>query len=118
MSARNWKTSKGKTKKFSASAQSWSAPFSQSRGGLDPLSHGRHIIPGGEPKEALGLDNQIASIAPGLQADIIALDGDLLKVTPSAASYLDEERRGLQEHRGGRDSCLCWRAALITKPAA
>jgi len=29
--------------------------------------------------EALGLDDQIGSIAPGLQADIIALDGDPLK---------------------------------------
>jgi imidazolonepropionase-like amidohydrolase len=29
--------------------------------------------------EALGLADQIGSIAPGLQADIIALDGDPLK---------------------------------------
>jgi imidazolonepropionase-like amidohydrolase len=29
--------------------------------------------------EAMGLANQIGSIAPGLQADIIALDGDPLK---------------------------------------
>ena len=29
--------------------------------------------------EALKLSNQIGSIAPGLQADIIALDGDPLK---------------------------------------
>ena len=29
--------------------------------------------------EALGMPDQIGSIAPGLQADIIALDGDPLK---------------------------------------
>ena len=29
--------------------------------------------------EALGMTDQIGSIAPGLQADIIALDGDPLK---------------------------------------
>ena len=29
--------------------------------------------------EALGMADQIGSIAPGLQADIIAVDGDLLK---------------------------------------
>ena len=29
--------------------------------------------------EAMGLSDQIGSIAPGLQADIIALDGDPLK---------------------------------------
>jgi imidazolonepropionase-like amidohydrolase len=39
--------------------------------------------------EALGMGNQIGSIAPGLQADIIALDGDPLKTLPqSGASYL------------------------------
>ena len=30
--------------------------------------------------EALGMTGEIGSIAPGLQADIIALDGDPLKV--------------------------------------
>jgi imidazolonepropionase-like amidohydrolase len=35
------------------------------------------------------MGNQIGSIAPGLQADIIALDGDPLKTLPqSGASYL------------------------------
>jgi imidazolonepropionase-like amidohydrolase len=29
--------------------------------------------------EALGMGNQIGSIAPGLEADIIALDGDPIK---------------------------------------
>ena len=29
--------------------------------------------------QALGMDDQIGSISPGLQADIIALDGDPLK---------------------------------------
>src|SRR5215207_9245261 len=46
-------------------------------GGVDPLA--AMISANSLGAEALGLGNQIGSIAPGLQADIIALHGDPLK---------------------------------------
>src|SRR5205823_6915891 len=45
--------------------------------GVDPMS--AMISAHSLGAEAVGLGNQIGSIAPGLQADIIALDGDPLK---------------------------------------
>ncbi|MDT7541938.1 MAG: hypothetical protein QOE33_1842 [Acidobacteriota bacterium] len=45
--------------------------------GVDPMS--AMISANSLAAEALGMTNQIGSIAPGLQADIIALDGDPLK---------------------------------------
>ncbi len=46
-------------------------------GGVDPMV--AMISANSLGAEALGMTNQIGSIAPGLQADIIALDGDPLK---------------------------------------
>ena len=46
-------------------------------GGVDPMA--AMVSASSLGAEALGLGNQIGSIAPGLQADIIALDGDPLK---------------------------------------
>jgi len=46
-------------------------------GGMDPMA--AMIGANSLGAEALGMTNQIGSIAPGLEADIIALDGDPLK---------------------------------------
>jgi len=46
-------------------------------GGMDPMAAMLGANSWGA--EALGMSNQIGSIAPGLEADIIALDGDSLK---------------------------------------
>jgi imidazolonepropionase-like amidohydrolase len=46
-------------------------------GGVDPMA--AMISANSLGAEALGMADQIGSIAPGLQADIIALDGDPLK---------------------------------------
>ncbi|HEV2986500.1 MAG TPA: amidohydrolase family protein [Vicinamibacterales bacterium] len=45
--------------------------------GVDPM--GAMVSANALGAEALGMARQIGSIAPGLQADIIALDGDPLK---------------------------------------
>jgi len=45
--------------------------------GVDPMA--AMVSANALGAKALGMDNQIGSIAPGLQADIIALDGDPLK---------------------------------------
>ena len=46
-------------------------------GGADPMS--AMVSANSLAAEAMGMANQIGSIAPGLQADIIALDGDPIK---------------------------------------
>lgn len=46
-------------------------------GGVDPMA--AMVSANSLAAEAMGMSNQIRSIAPGLQADIIALDGDPLK---------------------------------------
>lgn len=45
--------------------------------GVDPMA--AMISANSLAAEAMGMGDEIGSIAPGLQADIIALDGDLLK---------------------------------------
>ena len=45
--------------------------------GIDPMA--AMVSANSFAAEVLGLSNQIGSIAPGLQADIIALEGDPLK---------------------------------------
>ena len=45
--------------------------------GVDPMA--AMVSANSLGAEALGMGNQIGSIAPGLEADIIALDGDPLK---------------------------------------
>ena len=45
--------------------------------GVDPMA--AMVSANSRGAEALGLGDQIGSIAPGFQADIIALDGDPLK---------------------------------------
>src|SRR5689334_8752020 len=46
-------------------------------GGVDPMA--AMVSANSLAAQAMGLGNQIGSIAPGMQADIIALDGDPLK---------------------------------------
>ena len=46
-------------------------------GGVDPMA--AMVSANSLGAEALGMSDQIGSITPGLQADIIALDGDPLK---------------------------------------
>src|SRR5947199_188117 len=51
-------------------------------GGVDPMT--AMVSANSLGAEALGMSNQIGSIAPGLEADIIALDGDPLKAIAAA----------------------------------
>jgi imidazolonepropionase-like amidohydrolase len=61
---------------------------------------------------ALGMKNQIGSIAPGLQADIIALDGDPLKditavrrvvfVMKGGVVYKNASRNSIPANAGGQ----------------
>jgi imidazolonepropionase-like amidohydrolase len=54
--------------------------------------------------EALGLDDQIGSIAPGLEADVIALDGDPLKDITSVRHVVFVMKGGMVYKNGRRIS--------------
>ncbi len=64
--------------------------------------------------EAMGLGDEIGALAPGMQADIIALDGDPSERHHGCAAggVRHEGRRDLQERREGCYSCLCGGEAL------
>jgi imidazolonepropionase-like amidohydrolase len=68
--------------------------------------------------EALGMADQIGSIAPGLQADIIALDGDPLRDITAVRRVVFVLKGGvvLQKRRTRRDSYRSWCEAA-RKPA-
>jgi len=64
--------------------------------------------------EAMGLADQIGSIAPGMQADIIALDGDPLKDITAVRRVVFVMKGGIVYERGAeRHPCVCRRRALI-----
>ena len=54
--------------------------------------------------EAMGLADQIGSIAPGLQADIIALDGDPLKDITAVRRVVFVMKGGMVYKNAGRDT--------------
>ncbi len=64
--------------------------------------------------EALGMADRLGSIAPGMEADIIALDGDPLERhhRRAARRLRDEGRRRLQERRARRAARQLRRPAL------
>ena len=66
--------------------------------------------------EALSMADQIGSIAPGLQADMIALDGDPLTDIPAVRRvvFCDEGRHCLQERCARGDSRICSQPGLDT----
>ena len=61
--------------------------------GVDPLA--AMISANSVGAEALGLADQIGSIAPGLQADIIALEGDPLTDITAVRRVVFVMRRGV-----------------------
>ena len=54
--------------------------------------------------EALGMADQIGSIAPGLQADIVALDGDPLKDITSVRRVIFVMRGGIVYKNAARSA--------------
>jgi imidazolonepropionase-like amidohydrolase len=62
-------------------------------GGADPMA--AMVSANSLAAEALGLGKQIGSIAPGLEADIIALDGDPLKDITAVRSVVFVMRGGI-----------------------
>lgn len=70
-------------------------------GGVDPMQ--AMISANSLAAEAMSMQNQIGSIAPGLQADIIALDGDPLKDITAVRRVVFVMKGGVV-YRNSRDS--------------
>jgi imidazolonepropionase-like amidohydrolase len=80
--------------------------------GVDPMA--AMVSANSLGAESLGMADQIGSIAPDLQADIIALDGDPLKDITAVRRVVFVMKGGIVcKNAARRDSCLCKRPALI-----
>jgi imidazolonepropionase-like amidohydrolase len=81
--------------------------------GVDPMA--AMISANSLGAEAMGLGDQIGSIAPGMQADIIALDGDPLKDITAVRRVVFVMKGGVvYKNSARRSSCLRGRSAMIT----
>jgi imidazolonepropionase-like amidohydrolase len=70
--------------------------------GVDPMA--AMVSSNSVGAEALGLSDQIGSIAPGLQADIIALDGDPLKDITAVRRVVFVMKGGIVYKNAARDA--------------
>jgi imidazolonepropionase-like amidohydrolase len=70
--------------------------------GVDPMA--AMVSANSVGAEALGLSDQIGSIAPGLQADIIALDGDPLKDITAVRRVVFVMKGGIVYKKAARDA--------------
>lgn len=71
-------------------------------GGVDPIT--AMVSANSLAAQALGMANQIGSIAPGLQADIIALDGDPLKDITAVRRVVFVMKGGVVYKNGAREN--------------
>ncbi len=94
-------------------------------GGVDPMA--AMVSANSLGAEALGMADRIGSIAPGFEADIIALDGDPLKditavrrvvfVMKGGIVYKNVARRGVPAVICNRTSGPVFRARIVRSPA-
>ena len=73
-------------------------------GGVDPMA--AMVSANSLGAEALGMADQIGSIAPGLQADIIALDGDPLKDITAVRRVVFVMKGGIVYKNAARDGAV------------
>ena len=71
-------------------------------GGMDPMA--AIVSANSLGAEALGMSDQIGSIAPGMQADIIALDGDPLKDITAVRRVVFVMKGGMVYKNAARDA--------------